>query len=232
MNDPCLYTIQVSLSSKLRACFGRRLKGFLVIDLYPNTLVWVAERRKWVTREPYKRGFLFETLEPAGGNAGGISSLWYGTHHHRCFPYRPNSMCLSAAFFVWDRLAGVHCSSVPPGHICRHVDGRSDGKGHLPTLPGNIRRKKWGSRSWRPIRGVGLLLPPSFWSGLSSKRLRLFWLSSALFDIGVSVEKRGGRPLMCGFNYVKATSIDWLSYLWCCWTRLELRWQICRFEPW
>lgn len=178
--------------------------------------VWVAERRKWVTREPYKRGFLFETLEPAGGNAGGMSSLWYGTHHHRCFPYRPNSMCLSAAFFVWDRLAGVHCSSVPPGHICRHVDGQSDGKGHLPMLPGNIRRKKWGSRSWRPIRGVVLLLPLSFWSGLSSKHLCLFWLSSALFDIGVSIDKRGGRPLMRGFNYVKATSNDWLSYLWCC----------------
>lgn len=142
MIDPCLFTFHWSLSSELQACFGsgRHLKGFLVTDLYPDTLVRVAERR---TREPCKRGFLFETLEPAGG----ISSLWYATHHHRCFPYRPNSMCLSAAFFVWDRLAGVHCSSVPPGHICRHVDGRSDGKGHLPTLPGNPRRKKWAVQS-------------------------------------------------------------------------------------
>ncbi len=118
------------------------------------------------------------------------------------FRIRPNSICLSLACLVWDPTLLLHSRTAH----CRYDDGRTDAKGHLPMLPRNIRRNKEGGESHSANQRQCF---QSFWSGLSSKHLRLFRLSSVMFDISPSADKCGCSPLKPRFNYGKAAGADW-----------------------
>ncbi len=143
--------------------------GVRVTDLYPNTLLWVAGREKLKVHagpgEQYKSRLCLRHLSPPEETQEEFHHFDTALITTDAFRIRPNSICLSKTFFVWDRTlllrsSTLHLSTRWRTNWCERAPSYASWKHKTEQI---------GRRE--PLGQSKTLLPPSFWSGLSSKHL-------------------------------------------------------------